>query len=55
MVSDITGVTGLRILRDIVAGHRDPHHLAQHRDYRFRASEAEIVAALTGHYRASPP
>ncbi len=51
VVSDITGVTGLRILRDIVAGHRDPHHLAQHRDYRCRASAAEIVAALTGNYR----
>ena len=52
VVSDITGVTGLKILRDIVAGHRDPHQLAQHRDYRCRASEAEIVAALTGNYRA---
>lgn len=52
VVSDITGVTGLRILRDIVAGQRDPQHLAQHRDYRCRASEAEIVAALTGNYRA---
>ncbi len=52
VVSDITGVTGLRILRDIVAGHRDPQRLAQHRDYRCRASEAEIVAALTGNYRA---
>jgi transposase len=51
VVSDITGVTGLRILRDIVAGHRDPQQLAAHRDYRCRASEAEIVAALTGHYR----
>ena len=52
VVSDITGVTGLRILRDIVAGHRNPQHLAQHRDYRCHASEAEIVAALTGNYRA---
>jgi hypothetical protein len=51
VVSDITGVTGLRILRDIVAGQTDPHHLAQHRDYRCRATVAEIVAALTGHYR----
>jgi hypothetical protein len=51
VVSDITGVTGLRILRDIVAGHRDPQHLAQHRDHRCHASKAEIVAALTGHYR----
>jgi transposase len=51
VVSDITGGTGLRILRDIVAGHRDPHQLAAHRDYRCRASQVEIVAALTGHYR----
>lgn len=52
VVSDITGVTGLRILRDIVAGHHDPARLAQHRDYRCHATEAEIVAALTGNYRA---
>jgi transposase len=52
VVSDITGVTGLRILRDIVAGHRDADHLAQHRDRRCRASKADIVAALTGNYRS---
>jgi transposase len=52
VVSDLTGVTGLRIVRDIVAGQRDPTVLARHRDYRCRASEADIVAALTGHYRA---
>jgi len=52
VVSDITGVTGLRILRDIVAGRTDPHALARHRDHRCHASEAEIVAALTGNYRA---
>jgi len=51
VVSDITGVTGLRILRDIVAGRRDPHTLAQHRDPRCRATHAEIVGALTGNYR----
>jgi transposase len=51
VVSDITGVTGLRIVRDIVAGQRDPHHLAEHRDVRCRASKAEIATALTGHYR----
>lgn len=51
VVSDITGETGLHILRDIVAGQRDPHHLALHRNYRCRATEAEIVAALTGNYR----
>jgi len=52
VVSDITGVTGLRILRDIVAGQRDPQHLAQHRDVRCRAAEAELIAALRGNYRA---
>jgi transposase len=51
VVSDITGVTGLRILRDLVAGQTDPRQLARHRDYRCRATEAEIVAGLTGHYR----
>ena len=51
VVSDITGVTGLRILRDIVAGQHDPRRLARHRDPRCKASEAEIVAALTGNYR----
>lgn len=43
VVSDIVGVTGLKILRDLVAGHRDPH---------CQASLTEITAALTGHYRA---
>lgn len=51
VVADITGATGMRILRDIVAGRTDPHALAQHRDYRCHASEAEIAAALTGNYR----
>lgn len=51
VVSDITGVTGLRILRAIVAGQRDPQQLAQYRDRRCHASTDEIAAALTGHYR----
>lgn len=51
VISDITGVTGLRILRDIIAGRTNPEDLAQHRDHRCRASAAEIAAALTGHYR----
>jgi Transposase len=37
VVSNITGVTGLRILRDIVAGQRDPQQLAEHRDHPRRA------------------
>lgn len=52
VVADTVGVTGLRILRDIVAGQYDPGTLAQHRDPRCKASRPEIEAALTGHYRA---
>lgn len=51
VISDITGVSGIRILRDIAAGHTDPKVLASHRHARCHASEAEIEAALTGHYR----
>jgi len=52
VISDITGATGMRILRDIVAGVTDPVALAAHRDYRCRSSEEEIAASLTGNYRA---
>ena len=51
VISDITGVTGLRLLRDIVAGRRDPQALAAHRDYRCAVSKEQIMAALTGHYQ----
>jgi transposase len=51
VITDITGVTGLLIVRDIVAGQHDPARLAEHRDHRCRASKAEIIAALTGNYR----
>lgn len=52
VVSDITGVTGMRIIRDIVSGTRDPAILAAHRDRRCKASVATITAALVGNYRA---
>ena len=50
-VADITGATGMRILRAIVAGNHDPVHLATYRDVRCHASEATIRDALTGNYR----
>jgi transposase len=50
-VTDITGVTGMRILRAIVAGERSAEVLAAHRDVRCAASDATLRAALTGHYR----
>lgn len=52
VISDITGKTGLRIVRDIVAGVRDPQQLSQHRDPKCRKSSKEIAQALTGDYRA---
>jgi transposase len=52
VLSDISGVTGLAIVRDILAGVRDPHRLAAHRHGNCKASEQEIIAALTGNYRA---
>jgi transposase len=52
VLSDITGVTGLAIVQDIVAGVRDPLKLAAHRHGGCKASEQEIIAALTGNYRA---
>lgn len=51
VLSDVTGVTGLVIVRDILAGVRDPQALAAHRHGACKASEMEIAAALTGHYR----
>lgn len=50
-VSDIDGVTGMRILAAIVGGERDPRVLAKLRDKRCRKSEAEIAEELTGNWR----
>ncbi len=52
VVSDITGVTGMRIIRAIVAGTQAPEVLAEFRDVRCAAPEATIRDALTGNYRA---
>ena len=51
VVSDITGVTGMRIIRAIVAGERDPDVLATHRDVRCHSSSETIRAALVGNDR----
>jgi len=51
VLSDITGVTGLKIIRSILAGERDPQQLAQFRDERCKKSEAEIAKSLEGHYK----
>ncbi len=51
-LSDVTGVTGLAILRAIVAGERDPQTLAAYRDPGCKKSAEEIGHALTGTWRA---
>lgn len=51
VLSDITGVTGMKIIRTIVAGEHDPKVLAQFRDERCKKSEAEIAKSLEGHYK----
>ena len=52
VVTDITGLTGMQIVRAICQGERDPGTLARFRDSRCKATEGEIREALTGHYRA---
>lgn len=51
VVTDMTGVTGMSIIRAIVAGERDAAVLATHRDRRCHASAEEIAAALAGNWR----
>jgi transposase len=50
-VSDIDGVTGMAIVRAIVAGERDARKLAKLRDPRCRKGEEEIAEQLSGHWR----
>lgn len=51
VISDITGTTGIAIIRAILSGERNPHKLAALKDGRIKASQNEIAAALTGDYR----
>jgi transposase len=50
VVSDLLGVSGLRILTALAAGQRDARKLAGLRDERLRASEETLVDALSGHF-----
>lgn len=51
VVSDVTGVTGMKIIRAIVGGQRDPDVLAKMRDVRCKASRETVRAALVGNYQ----
>jgi len=50
-VSDLTGKTGMAIVRAIVAGERDARRLAERRDARCRQSAEQIAEHLTGNWR----
>lgn len=50
-VADITGKTGMAIIRAIVKGERDPKVLAKLRDRRCHKSENKIAEELTGNWR----
>lgn len=51
VISNIVGLSGLRILRAIVDGVRDPQRLAALTTRGLKASREEIEEALRGHYR----
>lgn len=51
VISDISGLTGMAIIRAIVAGEHNPLTLAALKDPRIRSTHEEIAKALTGNYR----
>lgn len=52
VLTDITGVSGQRILDALLAGERDPEKLATLRDPQVKAPYETVVAALTGDLRS---
>jgi transposase len=52
VLSDVVGVTGLRIIRAILDGKRSPSELAALREPSCSGSEQMFVDALTGNYRS---
>ena len=51
VISDISGVTGMAMLRAIIAGERNPERLATLKHNRVRASREEIARSLEGNWR----
>lgn len=51
VIEDITGATGMRIIRAVLDGERDPDRLAALRDGRCKNSAATIAKALRGDWR----
>jgi len=51
VITDITGVTGIRIIKAILDRERDPIKLAQLRHYNARSSQETIAKSLEGDWR----
>jgi transposase len=51
VISDLSGLTGQRIVRAIIAGEREAQKLAEFRDPRVKASQEEIAKSLEGNWR----
>lgn len=51
VIANVAGESGLRIIRAILDGERDPHRLAELRNQRVRASAEEIAKSLHGNWR----
>jgi transposase len=51
VVSDITGATGMKIIKAILQGERDPRVLARHRHELCKNTAATIAKSLVGNYR----
>jgi transposase len=51
VVTDVTGATGMRIIRAIVGGERNPLTLAAMRDRNCKSSVETIRSALVGNYQ----
>jgi len=52
VVANITGVTGMKIVRAIIQGEREATELVKYRDARCQKSPETMQKALTGHYQA---
>ena len=51
VISDITGETGMNIIRSIISGNHNPEDLAKFRNSRCKKTEEDIRKSLEGNYR----
>jgi transposase len=50
VISDLSGLTGMNIVKAILKGERNPNELAKLRDFRVKATEAEVARSLEGNW-----